>query len=200
MLADEMTMLKGVMVKIDDDHAVLVTLQHHSEPGENGKKFASEKSQKRWLARVDTIDSFKQMVKDLSDPSRSLKRCAWPDDPLPYHICFGNDSSNLKLADFIDIKLKKLKTWDEGLEIFKGWQTKTKHREAKYNPNATYDTDEYVDKAGAKVSLVDKQALLKHSGQNLWKRFSKKSKTPLPPPAPVDHPNKNSASSTTVDA
>lgn len=183
MLIDEMTVLKGVMVQISPEAAVLVTLQYHSEPGENGKKYNSKKSSKRWIARIDTLENFKKMVKDLSADSARLNPNSWPDDPAKYRINFGNDSSNGKFADILETKIKKLKSWTDGMNIFDGWQTKTPKRQAGYNLNAKYDTEGWQDKEGKKFSLKDKDELLKRVGQTIWKPFVKMSKVPIAPPS-----------------
>ena len=185
MLVDEISMLKAVMVKLDESTAVLVTLQHHSEAGENGHKFNREKSMKRWIARVDTIDNFKKLIKDLAEDAVRLDKCVWPGDKLGKHICMGNNSTNARFSEFLETKLKKIKTWDEGLKVFDGWQTKTPKRQAGYNLNAKYDTEDYLDESGAKVSLRDKDALLKRAGTNLTKSFVKPKKQAVQPAQPA---------------
>ena len=177
MLKDEVSVLKSVMVQLDSETAVLVSLQYHVEPGENGKTDRS-KSKYRWLARVFKLADLKSKIEWCYRDENRLNRFKWPDDPDPWYICAGGDSENRRIGDWLATKLKKIQTWENGLKTLDGWETKTKKRQAGYNASAKYDTDDYLDPAGNKVSLKDKDELLKHVGQNLYKTRLMKSKLP----------------------
>jgi hypothetical protein len=175
MLKDESSLLKSMMIRIDDNHILLVTQQYHTELNDQGKTDRS-KSKYRWLARVFTDDSLKDLIKTMYDDANRLNRFRWPNDPDPWYICVGNDSTNAIGANWLSMKLKKLRTWEDGLKFLDGWQTETKKREAGYNLAAKYETEDYLMENGEKISLKDKDALLKCVDQNLYKPQIMKSK------------------------
>lgn len=175
MLKDESALLKSIMLRIDDNNILLVTEQYHTEPNEFGKTDRS-KSKYRWLARVFTNDSLKTFIDTLYDDANRLNRFRWPNDPDPWYICAGNDSTNGVIARWLETKLKKIKSWDDGLKFLDGWETATKKREAGYNLAAKYETEDYLDEDGNKVSLKDKDTLLKNVNKTLYKHHIMKSK------------------------
>lgn len=167
MLPDEISLLKSVMVEVEPGTALLVTMQYHTEPNSLGKTDRS-KSKYRWMARVFKIEDLKKKIDWLYEDANRLNRFKWPNDPWPYFIC-ANDSENGRIADWLSVKLKKLRSWEDGQKILKGWETQTAKRAAGYNLAAKYETEDYLDESGNKVSLTDKDALLARVGQNLWK-------------------------------
>jgi len=176
MLKDEIQLLKSIMIRLDQNHVLLVTDWYHTEKNDMGKTDRS-KSKYRWLARVFTDDELKKMISTMYDDANRMNRCRWPNDPDPWYLCVGNDSTNGVVANWLAIKYKKVKTWEDGLKLLHGWETKTKNRDAGYNLAASYDIVDYLDESGNKVSLEDKDTLLKLVGQNLYKPHTKKQKT-----------------------
>ena len=59
MLNDETTILKGIMMQLNEEAAVLVTLQYHTEKNEFSKVDRS-KSKYRWFARIFKIEDLKK--------------------------------------------------------------------------------------------------------------------------------------------
>lgn len=176
MLKDEITVVKSMMVNLDADIAMLVTYQYHVEidPSDpEGKKKDRSKSKYRYFARVFKIEDLHKKIFELKDDKNRLNKFRWPDDKWPWYVCAGY-SDNWKVADWLTIKLKKMKSWEEGQKILAGWQSGTKTRIAGFNDNAKYEIDGYQDDAGNLVSLADRDALLKLVGKNLMKDISKK--------------------------
>ena len=176
MLKDEITVVKSVMINLDTDIAMLVTYQYHVELDPTdpaGKKKDRSKSKYRYLARVFKTDDLVKKINELRDDKNRLNKFRWPDDKWSWYVCAG-DSDNWKVADWLSVKFKKAKSWDDGQKILAGWQTGTKHRIAGFNENAKYEIDGYQDDAGNIVSLSDRAALLKLVGKNLMKDVSKK--------------------------
>lgn len=167
MLKDEITVVKSLMLSLDNDTAMLVTYQYHTETNEFSKVDRS-KSKYRYMARVFKVEDLIKKIKWMREDANRLSKFKWPDDPWPWYICAGYPE-NWKVADWLACKLKKIKTWDEGQKMLLGYKTGTKTRMAGFNEKAKYDLEEYLDNDGNKVSLTDKAALLKLVGKNLIK-------------------------------
>ena len=167
MLKDEITLLKSASVQIDGDHMLLATYQYHSESGKNGKTDRS-KTFYRWLAHVFKIEDLQKWIDELLSDEHRLEKFSWPNDKLKLHLC-TSDSTNAAVGEWLDTKLRRCKTWDEGQKQLQGWQTPTARREGKFNPSAKYEIEGYTAENGDTVSLSDRDALLAHVGQNLYK-------------------------------
>ena len=167
MLNDEITILKSVAISLDQDTAVLVTFQYHTETNESSKVDRS-KSRYRYMARVFKVVDLAKKIQEMRDDANRLSKFRWPDDPWPWYICAGYPE-NWRVADWLAVKLKKIKTWEDGQKILNGYKTGTKTKMAGYNEKAKYDIDGYLDADGSQVSLADRDALLKLVGHNLIK-------------------------------
>lgn len=176
MLKDEIAILKSVMISIDDETAVLATLQYHTEENPATGKLDRSKSQYRWLARVFKLEDLKAKIKWCMQDENALAKFKWPDDKSAWWICAANDSNNKTIGKWLATKLKKIKKWDEGIDILNGWQSKTASREGRYNAAAKYEISGYTTDAGEVVSLDDKAALLKNIGKNLYHVHQTKAK------------------------
>ena len=167
MLNDEITILKSVAISLDQDTAVLVTFQYHTETNESSKVDRS-KSRYRYMARVFKVADLVKKIQEMRDDANRLSKFKWPDDPWPWYICAGYPE-NWRVADWLAVKLKKIKTWENGQKILNGYKAGTKTKIAGYNEKAKYDIDGYLDADGSQVSLADRDALLKLVGHNLIK-------------------------------
>lgn len=165
MLKDEATILKSLMIKLNDDTAMLVTYQYHSERDEYNKVDRS-KTQYRWFARIFKIEDLANKIKWLYEDANRLSKFKWPDDPWPYYIT-AKYPENYVIARWLATKLKKIKSWEDGQKMLSGYTAKTKKHAGGYNFNAEYRIDGYKDANGQEVSLTDREALLARVGQNL---------------------------------
>lgn len=168
MLKDEITIIKALCVNVTDDVAMLVTLQYHTEQNNSGK-VDHEKSKYRWYARIVKTPEFQAEIRKLMDDSVSMNKHFWPKDPDPWCICINNSNTNKNAARFYALKLRKAVSWEEGLERLKGFTPKTAKKPGGYNQNAVYETTGYKADNGDVVDLTDKEALLAHVGQSLYK-------------------------------
>ena len=167
MLKDEVSILKSLMIRLDDNTAFVVTYQYHTERNEYGKVDRS-KSKYRWFARVFKIDNLINKIKWLCEDANRLNKFKWPNDPWPWYTC-AKYPENYSIASWLSTKYKKIYSWEDGQKILNGWETKTANREGGYNTSAKYEIDDYLDESGNIVSLSDKNALMKRVGQNLIK-------------------------------
>ena len=167
MLKDEISVLKSVMISLDADTAVLVTYQYHTETNEFSKVDRS-KSRYRYMARVFKTADLIKKIQEMREDVNRMSKAKWPDDPWPWYIC-TEYPENWRVADWLAVKLKKIKTWEDGQKVLAGFQTGTKKRIAGFNEKAKYEIEGYLDKDGNQVSLADKASLLARVGQNLIK-------------------------------
>lgn len=178
--SDEMGILKGTAVKLDDNTILLVTMQYHTERDPQTGKVDRSKSRYRWLARVDTTANFQTMAAEMKQDANRLNPWRWPDDPSWTGSIVYTDSGNLIGSRWYTMKLKKAVDWDTGLKIFNGFKPALEAKgQDPYNAKAKYDVDGYTLPDGTTISLTDKEALLAHVGQNLVKEQTMKSKTPM---------------------
>lgn len=178
--SDEMGILKGTAVKLDDNTVLLVTMQYHTERDPATSKLDRSKSRYRWLARVDTEANFRAMIADMKQDANRLNPWKWPNDPSWEGSIVYTDSGNLVGSRWYTMKLKKMVDWETGLKIFNGFKPNLEAKgQDPYNAKAKYDTEAYVATDGTTVNLTDKDALLAHVGQNLVKEQVMKSKTPV---------------------
>ena len=167
MLKDEITILKAVSIKVNDDVVLLATYQYHTEENEFGKNDRS-KSFYRWYARVDSIENYKKLIAEWTSDEHRLEKNSWPNDNLPYRILVNKGVDKYSLAKFFATKLKKAVDWETGIKLLNGYKHKTAKSEAHYHAGANYEIEGYDAEDGTKVNLDDKEALLRHIGQNLY--------------------------------
>lgn len=181
---DEITLLKSHMIDLGDGLAVLVAYQYHVEKTEHLTKDSS-KSIYRYIARVDSLENFKKDAATMLSNERRLEQSFyWPDDPMPYKFVANKGTDNYSIGTWLNTKIKKLRSWDLGQKILKGWKNETKSHPEEYDPKAAYEIDGYVDAEGNTYSLTDLEALKKLVGKNIWKniqtaRAKKKSMTSM---------------------
>lgn len=175
--SDEMGILKGLAIKLDDTTALIVTMQYHTEKNERGKTDRS-KSRYRWLARVQKIETINEAIKNMKSDANRLNPWKWPNDPSWDGQIVYTDSGNLAGANWLRMKMKKLVDWDLGQKMLNGWKRTLEAKgEDPYNLKAKYDIEGYQAEDGTIVNLDNKEALLKLVGQNLVKEQQMKSKT-----------------------
>ena len=154
-----MVILKAVSIKLDEDKVLLATLQYHVEKGNRAA------SRYRWLARVCKVEDIKAKISELKSDALRLEGWKWPNDPSWNGKICTNDSTNARAAAWLQLKLSKAVSWDEGQKLLNGFK-KTKNA---YNPKAVYEIEGYTCTDGSTVSLADKEALISKVGQNLAK-------------------------------
>ena len=178
MKKDEITILKSMMVKLDDSNALLVALQYHSELHEDGLKAGKtdrSKTRYRWIARTANIEELKKKIMEMSDDSNALAKCKWPGDTSGWYTATGAGCANIEIASWLSMKLKKIKSWEDGMKALDGWEGKTKTHEARQNLKAKYETEGFEDTTapGTTISLKDKVTLLKNIGHTFIKNVAK---------------------------
>ena len=165
MKPDEMQILKATAIKLSDDVILIATYQNHTETDPATGKKDRRKSQYRWLARVCDVHKVRAAVKEMFSDEHRLEPWVWPNDPSWPGKIVTSDSTKYWFAKWLNIRLNKAVEWEDGMKIFDG----DRFLKGEINPGATYVTDGYKADNGDIVSLRDREALLKHVGQNLWR-------------------------------
>lgn len=170
MKKDEATMLKSLMVELDDNTVLLVTQQYHTEPRESDGKPDREKSRYIWISRVMTKDEVNAWAKWCWADENRLGRWKWPgtENAWPFYLLVNKDGDCRAASSWLMTKLKKLMAWKDGIMQIYGWKKETKsHPIGEYQKKAMYVHEGYTADNGDIVDLTDREALLKHIGQNL---------------------------------
>ena len=166
MLKDEMCVLKTMIVSIDDENALLVSMQYHSECDGHIDSSLSE-SCRRWFAVAAKKSQFKAWSKELWEAGD--ERAKMPLDKSKWFVCFGSQNAASCLSDHLDVKLKKMLSWEDGMKKLSGWEKKTSRHPARMNPRAAWEDSGYIAPDGEEVCLRDRDSLLKHLMQPLVK-------------------------------
>ena len=166
MLKDEMEMLKSTSMKVDDSHIMVVAMQYHSEKTDQGKR-NTKKSMYRYFAKVLSIEDWQKKLDYMFSDEHRLEKFKIQNDPSGYYLVVNKDCTNYNVANWLEGKIRKVKSWEDGQKILKGFKNKTASHEAQYVEKAKYLVDKYQTENGDVLDITDVDALLKHVGQNL---------------------------------
>lgn len=165
MKPDEMQILKAVGIKLSDDAILIATAQYHTEKNPDTGKNDRTKSRYRWLARVCDVHKLHATVQEMLSDAHRLEEWKWPSDPSWPGKIYTRDSTKYYGGKWLAVRLKKAVEWEDGMRVFDG----DRYLTGDINRGATYETEGYKADNGDIVSLRDREALLKHIGQNLWR-------------------------------
>ena len=168
MLKDELHILKAVAIRVDDSHVMLATVQYHTEKTDEGK-YNKSKSFYRWFAKVLADKDWEAKFDYMLDDAHRLDKYKIPNDTTGLYLCCKNSTTNYDVGDWLQAKVSRALSWEDGMKRLAGFKTKTANRAEGYNTNAAYDTVGYKAENGDLVDITDKDSLLKHVGQNLIK-------------------------------
>jgi len=165
MKPDEMQILKAVSIKLSDDVLLIATAQYHTEKNPDTGKNDRSKSRYRWLARVYDIHALKAEIQEMFSDAHRLEEWKWPNDPSWPGKMYTKDSKKYDGARWLNLRVNKAVEWEDGLRVFAG----ERYLDGKVNLGASYETEGYKADNGDIISLKDREALLKHVGQNLFR-------------------------------
>ena len=168
MRKDEMEIIKAVSMKVGENHIMIATEQYHAEKTDEGKR-NQKKSMYRWFAKVLTKEEWQAKLDDMFSDKKRLERYKIPNDTLDYYLACNKDSTNYAIANWIQTKLKKVVSWEDGQKRLTGFKNKTDKHNEFYNKGAVYELSGYKAENGDIIDITDADALIKHAGQNLIK-------------------------------
>jgi archaeosine-15-forming tRNA-guanine transglycosylase len=187
MKADEMEILRAVSAKLDDDTIFIMTYQYHVEKDSSdpeGKRTLKSASRYRMIGRVEKIKDLEERMISLRSMDNRLNPWMWPDDPnWDKKILYSKDSSNMGRSNWIRLKINKAISWDNALNLMKGFKKDTDKSSETFgqyvvrNPSSVYDLKDYTCSNGDIINIDDKDALLAHVGQNIYKEIKMKTIT-----------------------
>ena len=184
MFVDEMEILRAASAKLDPETVFVMTYQYHTEkdPDDpNGKKKLRAKSRYRMLGRIEKLQDLEAKMAELRRDENRLSPWKWPDDPSwDGKILYAKDASSAGRSNWIRLKINKALSWDNMLLLMQGFKKDTKKDSKTFGkyvvmtPGAAYDTKGYTCSNGDVIDIDDKEALLAHVGQNVWKEIRMK--------------------------
>lgn len=155
----EISLMKGVSVKLSDD--VLLTLAYfvHTEKGNR------QNSEYLYLGRVDKLTDLQAEAAEMLKDQNKLKSWTWKNLPKYDAVVYDKHSDNDRGGRWLNSKIRKAVDWDQFVKLVNGWQ---ENKQA-YNDNAKYASEDYVTSDGEKIADIrlSKEALLKLVGKTI---------------------------------
>lgn len=184
MKQDEMEILRAASTKLDPETVFVMTYQYHTEKDPDdpqGKKNLRAKSRYRMLGRIERLSDLEAKMAELRRDENRLSPWKWPDDPSwDGKILYAKDASAAGRSNWIRLKINKAVEWDNMLLLMQGFKKDTDKSSRMFgqyvvrNPGAAYDVKGYTCSNGDVIDIDDKEALLAHVGQNVWKEIKMK--------------------------
>lgn len=184
MMKNEMEILRAVSAKLDPETLFVVTYQYHTEKDPSdpeGKRTCKEKSRYRMLGRIEKIKDLEAKMIELGRDENRLKPWKWPDDPSwDGKILYAKDASAAGRSNWIRLKIRKAISWENLLLSMQGYKKDTDKNSPDFgkftvrNPSSACSTKGWTCSNGDVIDIDDKQALLAHTGQNVWMEIKMK--------------------------
>jgi hypothetical protein len=157
--ATEISLMKGLTVKLDNDTVFTLGYFVHTE------EKARDKSEYLYLGRVDKLADLEAESTEMLSDANKLKNWTWKGLPKYDAVVYDKDSTNSRGGRWIKSKIRKAVEWDQFLKIVDGWNEKKQA----YNDNAKYASEDYVTEDGQKIADIRaaKDELLKLVGKTV---------------------------------
>lgn len=184
MHVDEIEILRALSAKLDDDTLFVITYQYHTEKDPSdpaGKKNLRTASRYRMLGRVEKLADLEARMADLRKDQCRLSDWKWPDDPSwPGKILYSKDATNAGRSNWIRLKISKAVPWESAVARMRGFKKDVDRKSRTFKqyvvrtPGSEYDMKGYTCSNGDVIDIDDKEALLAHVGQNIYKEIKMK--------------------------
>lgn len=139
---NEISLMKGVMTKLNDDIVFTLGYFVHTEP------HARDKSVYLYLGRIDKLDDIKAEAAEMLKDEHRLENWTWPGLQNFNAVVYDNKITKARGAAWIQTKIKKAVDFDEFVKILDGW----KETKKEYNANAKYASEDYVADNGQVIN------------------------------------------------
>ena len=184
MKKDEMEIMRAACLELDPETVFVVTYQYHTEKDPDdpeGKRNLRAASRYRTLGMIARKTDLEALALDANRMENRLRPWKWPNDPSwAGCVLYMKDSSMAGFANWLRLKLKKAIPWEDGIRLLAGYKKDTRKgsptfgKYCIFNANAVYDLKGYETASGEKIDLDDREALLRHVGENVWKEIRMK--------------------------
>ena len=184
MQKDEIEILRAVSARLDPDTLFVMTYQYHTEKDPtdpHNRRTIKNVSRYRFLGRVEKIGDLEAKMAEFRKTENRMNPWKWPDDPSwDGKILYSKNSSNMTRSNWIRLKISKALDWNDALLALNGFKrdtdpdSKTFRQFVIRNPSSAFDLKGYTCTNGDIIDLDDKDALLAHSGQNIYKEIRMK--------------------------
>ena len=184
MKQDEMEILRAASAKLDPETIFVMTYQYHTEKDPDdpqGKKNLRAKSRYRLLGRIERVQDLEAKMAELRRDENRLSPWKWPDDPSwDGKILYAKDASAAGRSNWIRLKINKAVEWDTMLLLMQGFKKDTDKSSRPFgqyvvrSPGAADDTKGCTCSNGDVIDSDEKDAVLAHVGQNVWKEIQMK--------------------------
>jgi hypothetical protein len=179
-----MEIMRSTSVELDPETVLVVTYQYHTEKDPDdpdGHRNLRSASRYRTLGFVLKKDEIEKQIYERNLLENRLAPWKWPQDPSwQGEILYMKDASNAAFSNWLRLRMKKLLKWEDGLNVLRGYKkdtdrgSKTFGKYCVFTPNAVYDLEGYMTSSGETVRLDDREALIRHAGENVWKEIHMK--------------------------
>lgn len=166
----EISLMKGLSVKLNDDTLLTLAYFVHTEP------HARDKSEYLFLGRVDKTADLQAEADEMLKPENKLKSWTWKGLQKYDAVVYDKDSTNGRGSRWLSGKIRKAVDWDQFLKIIDGWNEKKQA----YNDNAKYAAEDYVTSDGLQIADIRKakDELVKLAGKTIIHNCFLKSRLP----------------------
>ena len=181
MKTDEIEILRAMSAKLDENTVFVMTYQYHTEKDPtdpSGRKTVKSASRYRMLGRVERLSDLETRMVDLRKDQARLSDWKWPDDPSwDGKILYNKDTTNAGRSNWIRLKINKAISWENAQALMKGFKKDTDRKSRTFKqyvvrvPGQEYDTKGYTCSNGDLIDIDDREALLAHVGQNIYKEI-----------------------------
>ena len=184
MKQEDMEILRAASARLNPSTLFVITYQYHTEKDPTdpkGRRTVKAASRYRMLGRIEKIADLEAKMAELRRDENRLSPWKWPDDPSwAGNMLYSKDATSGGRSNWIRLKINKAVSWENLLLLMQGFKKDTDKDSRTFGqyvvrtPGAAYDTKGYSCSDGGVVDIDDREALLAHVGQNVWKEIPMK--------------------------
>lgn len=168
--------LKGTSVKLDDDTIAIVWLMYHAN-----KQDKTDPSWYRYEGKVYKLEDLKKELSNIS-PKNFPEVCVkdwiylpsgdFPSDKFDsWVIEFSKESTMERKYKWFCSRIQNALSWEDYVKLIKDGIKRLNDGREKQNPHARYETEEFVSEDGGKISIANKDDLMRIVGKKFWKNL-----------------------------
>lgn len=158
----EISLMKGVSVKLDADTILTLGYFVHTEPK------ARDKSDYVYSGRIDKISDIEAEITEMNLDEHKLEKWTWKGLPNYEAVVYDDFDTKSRGAKWLKTRLNKVVDWETFVKVIDGW----KASKNTFNANAKYVSTDYIADDGTKIENLKeaKDILLSKVGQTITHR------------------------------